>query len=102
MATPVHYNSSPTARNQPFGRTTRLEVRFAYTSPNQKTTVVVLSNAMPSAAEMDPQLIARISAEKFLADEIAKLPPRQIDKSIDPKTYTDYVGRYDYVSLVRK
>ncbi len=42
--------------------------------PEQKTTVVVLSNAMPSAAEMDPQLIARISAEKFLAEAIAKLP----------------------------
>ncbi len=68
--------------------------------PEQKTTVVVLSNAMPSAADMEPQLIARISAEKFLADVIAKLPARQVDKSIDPKVYGDYVGRYDYVALV--
>ncbi len=68
--------------------------------PEQKTTVVVLSNALPAAADMDPQMIARISAEKFLADEIAKVPPRQVDKSIDPKIYADYVGRYDYVSLV--
>ncbi len=78
-----------------------MEVRFALL-PEQKTTVVVLCNAMPSAAEMDPQLIARLSAEKFLADAIANLPPRQIDKSIDPKVYSEYVGRYDYVRWLWK
>jgi hypothetical protein len=68
--------------------------------PQQKTTVAVLTNAMPGAPELNPQMIARTSAEKFLAEAIAKLPPRQVDKSVDPKLYTDYVGRYDYVSAV--
>jgi CubicO group peptidase (beta-lactamase class C family) len=68
--------------------------------PQQKTTVAVLTNAMPGAPELNPQMIARTSAEKFLAEAIAKLPPRQVDKSVDPKLYADYVGRYDYVSAV--
>ena len=68
--------------------------------PEQKTTIAVLTNAMPGAPEMNPQMISRTSAEKFLADVIAKLPPRKVDKTIDPKLYADYLGRYDYVSAV--
>ena len=68
--------------------------------PEQKTTIAVLTNAMPGARELNPQMIARISAEKVLADVIAKLPPRKVDSSLDPNLYSDYVGRYDYVSAV--
>jgi len=68
--------------------------------PQQKTTVVVLTNAMPGTPELNPQMIARISAEKLLGDIIAKLPARKVDTSLDPKLYVDYVGRYDYTSAV--
>ena len=68
--------------------------------PEQKTSVVVLTNAMPGSPEQSPQMISRVAAEKFLSDIIAKLPPRKVDASIDPKSYADFVGRYDYVSVV--
>jgi CubicO group peptidase (beta-lactamase class C family) len=68
--------------------------------PQQKATVVVLTNAMPGTPELNPQMIARISAEKLLGDIIAKLPARKVDASLDPKLYADYVGRYDYTSAV--
>lgn len=68
--------------------------------PEQRTTVVAMTNAMPGNPELNPQMIARMSAEKILGDVIAKLPPRQVDTSIDPKTYSDYLGRYDYLSAV--
>lgn len=68
--------------------------------PEQKSTIVALTNAMPGAPELNPQMISRISAEKLLADVIAKLPPRKVATGIDPKSYSDYLGRYDYISAV--
>jgi len=68
--------------------------------PEQKVSIVVLTNAMPGAPTMNPQMIARIASEKLLADVIAKLPPRKVDTNIDPKSYVDYLGRYDYISAV--
>jgi CubicO group peptidase (beta-lactamase class C family) len=69
--------------------------------PQQRCTIVVLANAaLPQPAELIPQVIARTIAEKLLAAEIKALPPRAEDKSVDPKTFTAYAGRYDYQSAI--
>jgi len=64
--------------------------------PKQHCTVVVLANALPPPPELMPQSISRALVEKLLADEIKALPPVTEDKTVDPKTFTAYVGRYDY------
>ncbi|MBC7854769.1 MAG: serine hydrolase, partial [Pirellulaceae bacterium] len=66
--------------------------------PQQNCTVVVLTNALPQPRKLSPGAIANALAEKLLADEIKKLPPLVEDKSIDPKTFADYAGRFDYKS----
>ena len=68
--------------------------------PEQKCTVVVLSNALPQPPKLSPAGIAHGMAAQLLKDEIAKLPPLVEDKTIDPKTFTDFVGRYDYQSAI--
>ena len=68
--------------------------------PEQRCTVVVLSNALPGPPNHTPGAISHVLAEKLLADEIAKLPEIAEDKAIDPKTFTDYVGRYDYKEAI--
>ncbi len=64
--------------------------------PEQKCTVVVLANALPLPQAYSPSAIAHGLAERLLADEIQKLPPLAEDKSIDPKLFAHYVGRFDY------
>jgi CubicO group peptidase (beta-lactamase class C family) len=66
--------------------------------PEQKCTVVVLANALPLPPAQSPSSIAHALAERLLADEIQELPPLVEDKTIDPKTFTDFVGRFDYQS----
>jgi CubicO group peptidase (beta-lactamase class C family) len=64
--------------------------------PEQKCTVVVLANALPLPPAHSPSAIAHGLAERLLADEIQKLPPLAEDKSIDSKSFADYIGRFDY------
>src|SRR6185436_6568195 len=66
--------------------------------PEQHCTVVVLTNALPQPPKLSPGIISNALAELLLAEEIKKLPPLAEDKSIDPKTFADYVGRFDYKS----
>jgi CubicO group peptidase (beta-lactamase class C family) len=66
----------------------------------QKLTVVVLTNVQPGPPELAPQTISRLFAEKLLADEIKKLPPMEEDRTIDPKTFAEFVGRYDYQGAI--
>ncbi len=68
--------------------------------PKQKVTVVALANAMPAAPGLEPGAITDELTKHFLADDIAKLPRPVEDKTIDPKTYAAYVGRYDYQSAI--
>ncbi len=68
--------------------------------PEQNCTVVVLTNAMPSPPNLEPQSLTHFLGEKVLADVIAKLPPIKEDPSIDAKGFDDYVGRYDYQGAI--
>ena len=67
--------------------------------PEQRCTVVVLANSLP-ASEMNPFVISRALAGTLLAEEIAKLPQPEEDKSVDPKTFAAFAGRYDYTSAI--
>ncbi len=69
--------------------------------PEQKITVVVLSNAMPSPPRKSPDELVTVAARAFLGPEMAAAAPK-IDTAIDPKTYPDYVGRYDYKSGIQE
>ncbi len=68
--------------------------------PDQNCTVVVLANALPPPPELTPAAISHAIAEKLLADEIKKLPPLTEDKTVDPKTFGAFAGRYDYKNAV--
>jgi CubicO group peptidase (beta-lactamase class C family) len=68
--------------------------------PQQHCTVVVLANALPGPPELMPQAISHALVENLLADEIRKLPPLAEDATIDPKTFSTYVGRYDYQTAI--
>lgn len=65
--------------------------------PDQKVTIVALSNTMPPAPQTVPaQLVAKL-AHAFLADEMAVHAPTT-DPTVHPKTFADFAGKYDYIS----
>lgn len=68
--------------------------------PEQMFTVIVLANALPPVAGRAPAAMTRAIVGKFLAAEIAALPPLQENPAVDRKTYADFVGRYDYKDAV--
>jgi CubicO group peptidase (beta-lactamase class C family) len=69
--------------------------------PEQRLTVVALANAMPAVPGLEPASITRDLVTRFLAEEIAKLPAPAEDKTVDPKSYAAFVGRYDYQSAIQ-
>ena len=68
--------------------------------PDQHCTVVVLANALPPPPGLAPGEISHSLAGKFLEADIKKLPPLTEDKSVDPKTFSAFAGRYDYQGAV--
>ena len=68
--------------------------------PAQHCTIVILANALPPPPGLAPGVISRALAEKVLADESQKLPQPAEDSSVNPKSFTDYVGRFDYQGAV--
>ncbi len=68
--------------------------------PQQRVTLVALANALPPAPGFNPAAITHEMPKHFLAEEIARLPPPVEDKSVDPRTYAAYVGRYDYEGAI--
>jgi len=67
-------------------------VRF----PKLNITVIVLSNAQPGAPGFSPNNAMLDITEFFFYPELASRNSLVTDKSVDPKTYPDFVGRYDY------
>lgn len=68
--------------------------------PDQQVTVVAMHNAFPSITPLSPGIVCEKVAETFLWQEMETRPEFEVDKSIDSKTYDEYVGRYDYVRAV--
>ncbi len=68
--------------------------------PEQRCTVAVLANAMPPAKGREPAAVARKIVEKFLEADIAKIPPRKEDATVDKKKFAEFVGRYMYQGAV--
>ena len=68
--------------------------------PAQRTTVIVLANALPTIKGLEPSGIAQTIAKNVLAEEIKKIPPPKIDTTVDPKTYAALAGRYDYKNAI--
>jgi CubicO group peptidase (beta-lactamase class C family) len=68
--------------------------------PAQHCTVIALGNALPPVGGFEPASVTRAMAGKFLEAEIAKLPARQEDATVDKKTYADFAGRYRYQGAV--
>ncbi len=67
--------------------------------PDQKMTVVALTAAMPEPPASAPSVLVPIAARAFLGPEMAAHAPK-IDPTVNPKTYSDYVGHYDYKSAI--
>jgi hypothetical protein len=68
--------------------------------PQQHVTLVALANAMPAAPGLEPATVTRELTSHFLAEEIASLPQPTEDKTVDPKSYAAYAGRYDYQGAI--
>ncbi len=63
--------------------------------PEQKVTIVVLENAMPSPPGPTPESITAIAAHVFLAPEIAAAAPK-VNPNVSHANDGEYAGRYDY------
>jgi len=68
--------------------------------PDKDFTVVVLGNTSPSAPESQPATLARRIAGAFLWQDLKPREVPEVDTSIDSSKYSDYLGRYDYLSAV--
>lgn len=66
----------------------------------QHCTVVVLTNSFPQPPRHSPVAISNHLAERVLADEIKSIPAMVEDKSIDPKTFPEFAGRFDYKEAI--
>lgn len=64
--------------------------------PELNITVAVLSNAEPGAPGFSSSQATFDVAEYFFYSELPGREAKVTDASIDPKTFSDYAGRYDY------
>jgi CubicO group peptidase (beta-lactamase class C family) len=67
---------------------------------DQNVTIVALHNAMPGVPDFAPNTVVELAADAFLWEEMKPRPKYEIDESVDPTTFADYVGRYDLLGAV--
>jgi CubicO group peptidase (beta-lactamase class C family) len=63
--------------------------------PEEKFTVTILCNSLPTN-NINPTAAAHRIAEIYLWEKLKPQDSFAADTSIDPNTYDDYVGRYEY------
>ena len=63
--------------------------------PKQNVTVVAFVNATAGGLPSPPVITANIG-EYLLWDQMQPRKPRVVDKTVDPETFSDFVGIYDY------
>lgn len=68
--------------------------------PKQNVTVVAFVNAAPTGEIPAPTTTTSNVGEYVLWDQMEPRQPRVVDKSVDPKTFSDFVGMYDYGSPI--
>ena len=68
--------------------------------PAQKTTIVVFTNVFPNGDLPAPAEIASRLGEHLLWKEMEKRVVKVVDSSVDPKSFQDFVGIYDYGSPI--
>jgi CubicO group peptidase (beta-lactamase class C family) len=64
--------------------------------PDENLTVVVLHNASPAAPGINPSSLADLLAETYLWQKMKPQVQYVVNPDVDPKTYRDFVGRYNY------
>ncbi len=64
--------------------------------PEVNTTIAVLVNALPHGEIPPPATVAKNMADTFLWESMEKREVLVVDKNVDPKTFADFVGEYDY------
>jgi len=64
--------------------------------PEEKLTVTVLANCLPTVPELSTSSLGRQIAEIYLYEEMDEQTSFATDATVDPNVYDDYVGRYDY------
>lgn len=69
--------------------------------PRQNLAIAVLGNAMPPPPEAAPARILTQVARGVLGDEIQTIVP-QMDPTVDPATYGQFVGCYDLAGGVQE
>lgn len=68
--------------------------------PEQEVTVTALHNAFPSVGSLTPGLVCDAIAEAFLWRDMQARPKYILATNVDPDTYDDYVGKYDYRTAI--
>jgi CubicO group peptidase (beta-lactamase class C family) len=69
--------------------------------PEQRCTIVVLTNrSSVDSPNLTPSAISAKFADLLLAEVIQTNPPLEVDPTVSPAIYGDYVGRYDYEDKV--
>ena len=68
--------------------------------PEHHLTIVVLSNASPPLPGVAPPGISREIAQIYLWKDMKAVEAPAVDPDVDPATYADYVGDYDYGGAV--
>ncbi len=63
---------------------------------NHNLTVVVLANAMPTPPGLVPSALAQEIGQLYLWPDMEPRKKFVTDSKVDPKSYDDFVGRYDY------
>ena len=64
--------------------------------PEEKLTVTVLANCLPTIPELTTSGFGRRIAEVYLFEKMDEQTSFATDTTVDPSMYDDYAGRYDY------
>jgi CubicO group peptidase (beta-lactamase class C family) len=64
--------------------------------PEHDFTVTVLANAAPAGPSVSPGMLAQEIAQFFLWQYMQPRQEESISHEVDPATYDEYAGRYDY------
>ena len=67
---------------------------------NHNLTVVVLANALPPPPGLSPAALAQEIGQIYLWSDMEPRKKFVTDSKVDPKSYDDFVGRYDYGGAV--